>query len=82
MVARIGVGSAVTVEVGVSVAGRVTAVGLGVREGVLVGTPMTAVAWSAFGEGVIVGIGAGVEVAAITATGSGVGGTRPVPPMI
>jgi hypothetical protein len=46
MTATIGVGSAVTVDVDVSVAGRVTVVrvGLGVCEAVSVVLPMTAVA--------------------------------------
>ena len=52
MTARIGVGSAVTVEVGVSVGASVALVrvGLGVCEGVLVVAPKIAVDWFGFGD--------------------------------
>ena len=71
-----GVGSAVTVEVdvcvGFNVALGVIGIVVGVREGVWVGTPITAVDWEIFGEGVIVGKGMGVETVWVTGAGSGV----------
>src|ERR1041385_3791403 len=71
--ARIGVGSAVTVEVAVAVGARVAkvSVGFGVREGFLTGTPITAVARAISGDEVMTGITARVGVNSITATGSG-----------
>jgi hypothetical protein len=74
MIARMGVGSAVTVAVGVSVGERVAGVddALGVLDVVLTGMAITAVAWSSFGEGVIDGMAEGVEVDSIMVTGSDV----------
>jgi hypothetical protein len=74
-----GVGSAVTVDVDVSVAGKVGTdvllLAVGVREGVLVGTPITAVAFSGFGEEVIEGriVGETDAFVAVATTGA----TRP-----
>ena len=62
MMAMIGVGSAVTVDVEVSVGGSVAVnVRLGDREAVCVGTPIGAVACSGLGDEVIVGMDAGVN---------------------
>ena len=62
MMAMMGVGSAVTVKVDVSVGGSVAAnVRLGARGGVCVGTPMGAVACSGLGDEVLVEMGAGVS---------------------
>ena len=62
MMAMMGVGSAVMVDVEVSVGGSVTAnVRLGEREGVCVGTPKGAVACSGPGDEVLEGMGAGVN---------------------
>src|SRR5690349_2541565 len=80
MIARIGVGSAVTAEVDVSVGARVTLVrvGWGLCEGALVEASLAIVAWLGRGVAVILGIGDRVDVAAIRAAGSGVGEARPV----
>ena len=62
MMAIIGVGSAVTVGVNVSVGGSVAAnVRLGERGGVCVEMPIGAVALSGVGDEVLVGTGAGEE---------------------
>ena len=73
-----GVGSAVTVAVGVSVAGRVAGVeeGLIVRDAVLAGAAMTGV--SCWGDAVLDGNAEGMEVAGVTAADCGVGGASPV----
>ena len=78
--ARMGVGSAVTVDVDVSVAGRVAGVeeGLRVREAVLTGAAMTGVSWVGLGEDVIDGSAEGLGVDSTMVTGSGVGEVRPV----
>jgi hypothetical protein len=78
--ARMGVGSAVTVGVDVSVAGRVAGVeeGLGVRETVLTGAGITGVAESGFGEAVFDGIAKGVTVGWMMETGSEAGGASPI----
>jgi hypothetical protein len=70
MIPRIGVGSAVTVVVGVSDGGSVAAVrvGLAVRETVLIGAPSAVVASAEFRDGVTDGIAEGVEVDWTTAT--------------
>ena len=80
IIARIGVGSAVTVAVNVSVAGRVAGVeeGLGVREAVLKGAALTGVAEADLGENVFDGIARGVGDDSITVTGSGGGDVNPI----
>src|SRR5688572_4825936 len=80
IIARMGVGSAVTVDVGVSVAGRVAGVedGLGVREAVLRGAATTGVSSSGSGDDVVDGIAEGVEDASPTVTGSGRGEASPI----
>jgi hypothetical protein len=75
-----GVGSAVTVDVEVSVGGNVASgvllLSVGVCEGVFVGTPMTAVTSSGFSEGVIVEKCVADGNAIFTVAGTGV--ARPV----
>jgi len=82
--AMIGVGSAVTVAVNVSVAGRVAGVedGLGVREVVLREAAMTGVEEADLGEDVVDGIARGVGEDSITATGCGGGEANPIRVMI
>src|SRR5687767_15828520 len=71
MIARMGVGSAVTVAVDVSVAGSVACEGvaLWVRDGVLVRTPLTAVDCSGLGDTVRVETGAEVDIAIVAVVG-------------
>src|SRR5215213_895279 len=83
MIARIGVGSAVTVDVDVSVAGSVAAVeeGLGVRETLFTEAPMTAVGVSVSASKVVEGMATGVNVGSRITAGSGIGGASPAVPM-
>src|SRR5690242_5211029 len=78
--AMMGVGSAVTVDVGVSVAGSVAGVdeGLGVREAVVTGAARTGVSLSDSGEDVPDGIAKGVIVDSTMEIGSGAEGASPI----
>ena len=80
IIARIGVGSAVTVVVGVSVGGRVAGVeeGLSVREAVLAGAARTGVSSSISAVDVIDGMAEGVKVDSPAVISSGLGDASPV----
>ena len=71
-----GVGSAVTVDVdvlmGFSVTLGVTGMGVDVRDGVKVGTPITAIVRGIVGDDVIVGNGVGMDKVWVIETGLGV----------